>query len=151
MKKSLIIAGLLTCFATAHADGYDYLVIKQLDGTQQSMPVTGLTITFTDDQLTAKNSEGTTSFNLSTLSSMYFSETGQSGISEAYANDATTLRVVGRTLKVSAPAGSQVVVANVGGMLIDHYTANGEAALTSLRPGIYIVKVNDKSSKIHIK
>ena len=88
---------------------------------------------------------------LAKISSMYFSETGQSGISEAYANDATTLRVVGRTLKVSAPAGSQVVVANVGGMLIDHYTANGEAALTSLRPGIYIVKVNDKSSKIHIK
>lgn len=151
MKRTLIIAALLTCFATAQADGYDYLVIKQLDGTKQSIPVSGLTITFTDEQLTAKNSEGTASFNLSTLSSMYFSDTEANGISEAFANDATTLRVVGRTLQVSAPAGSQITIASVGGMLIDRYTAGNDAAITSLRPGIYIVKINDKSSKIYVK
>jgi len=151
MKRTLIIAGLLACFATAQADGYDYLVINQQDGTKTSVAVSGLTITFADDQLTAKNSDGTTTYALSTLSSMYFSETEVNGISEAFKNDATTLRVTGRTLQVSAPEGAQVTVASVGGMLIDRYTASNDALLTSLRPGIYIVKINDKSSKIHIK
>lgn len=151
MKRLFIIATLLASFTTTFADDYNYLVIKQLDGSQQFMPVSGLTITFADDQLTAKSSEGTTTFALSTLSSMYFSETKETGINEAFANGATTLRVLGRSLQVSAPAGAQVTIASMGGMLIDRYTAGNDAVLTSLRPGIYIIRINDKSTKIHVK
>ena len=81
---------------------------------------------------------------------MYFSQEDVNGI-DSQQQPASTLRVNGRTLLVSAPAGSQVLVASVGGMLIDHYTVGNDARTTALRPGIYIVRVNDKSTKIIIK
>ena len=135
--------------ATAFSADYNYLTVKQLDGTEQHLPVDGLVITFTDELLQASGST-TASFPLSTLDAMYFSEGDTNGIMES-AKAMSMLRLNGRMLQVSAPEGTQVIIANVGGMLIDRYTAGNDAINTPLRPGIYIVKINNQATKINVK
>lgn len=54
MKKKLFSTLLLSAVATmATAEGYDYLTIKQQDGTITRLPATGVTITFDGENLTA--------------------------------------------------------------------------------------------------
>ena len=150
MKRTLTLIAAIGCLATAQAQDYNYLVLRLLDTSEQTMTTEGLVMTFADGQLTATSGGTTTTLALSQLDAMYFSQEDINGIG-AQQQTPTTLRVNGRTLLVSAPAGSQVLIAGVGGMLVDHYTAGNDAQPTSLRPGIYVVKVNDKSTKIIIK
>lgn len=149
MKKSLITMLALATTMTTLAAGYDFLTVRQQDGTEQHLPVDGLVLTFTDDQMKASGAT-TATFPLNTLDAMYFSDGTTNGISESRQN-MTTLRLNGRMLQVSAPEGSQVIIANVGGMLIDRYTAGNDAINTPLRPGIYIIKIDNKATKINVK
>ena len=149
MKKNILTTLALTMAATAFSADYNYLTVKQLDGTEQHLPVDGLVITFTDELLQASGST-TASFPLSTLDAMYFSEGDTNGIMES-TKAMSMLRLNGRMLQVSAPEGAQVIIANVGGMLIDRYTAGNDAINTPLRPGIYIVKINNQATKINVK
>lgn len=149
MKKIILTTLALVAAVTAIGADYNYLTVRQQDGTEQQLPVDGLVITFTDELLQASGST-TASFQLSSLDAMYFSEGDTNGIMES-AKAVSTLRLNGRMLQVSAPAGAQVVIANVGGMLVDRYTAGNDAINTPLRPGIYIVKINNQATKINVK
>lgn len=149
MKKIILTTLALVAAVTAIGADYNYLTVRQQDGTEQQLPVDGLVITFTDELLQASGST-TASFQLSSLDAMYFSEGDTNGIMES-AKAMSTLRLNGRMLQVSAPAGAQVVIANVGGMLVDRYTAGNDAINTPLRPGIYIVKINNQATKINVK
>ena len=80
---------------------------------------------------------------------MYFDEGGTSGISESASM--TTIRQNGRMVEVSAPEGAQVTIANVNGMLVDRYIAGNDAIQTPLRPGIYIIKINNQATKINVR
>jgi len=133
------------------AADYGYLVVELQDGSKQSLPTSGLTMVFADGTLTASAQGETATFTQTLLSKMYFSDEDLSGIGETDSDQLTTIRVHDRMVQVAAPAGAHVVIANVGGMLIDRYTANGEPVNTPLRKGIFIIKVNDKSTKIHVK
>ena len=152
MKRIATFLLLLLCMATAQAQdvNYSFLVLRQLDTTVQTVPTDRLVITFADGRLTATNGTTTATVALSNLDAMYFSQDDVSGL-DGQQESPVTMRVNGRMLQVSAPAGSQVLIASVGGMLIDHYTAGNDSQGTALRPGIYVVKVNGKSSKIYIK
>lgn len=152
MKKKtvLTVVGVIVAATTVQADHYDYFIVKTIDGTEQTFTADGLTLTFSDDRLNAVNGAETAAFALTSLSSMRFS-TSPSGISETVGAPTTTLRLVGRTLMVSAPAGSRVTVATVGGMLVDRYTMGNASRTTALRRGIYIVRVNDQSTKINVR
>ena len=149
MKRTILTTLVLTMAATANSADYDYLTVRQQNGTEQQLPVEGLVLTFTDDQLKATGST-TATFDLNSLDAMYFSAGTTDGISES-AKAMTMLRLNGRMLQVSAPEGAQVIIANVGGMLIDRYTAGNDAINTPLRPGIYIVKINNQATKINVK
>ena len=150
MKRILIALVTMVATLTTMAADYNYLIIGLQNGTEKALTANGLTMTFADGYLKATTGNGTESFSLSTLSKMYFSETESTGISEQMM-PASTLRVDGRTLQISAPAGAQVLIANANGMLIDRYTAANDAVTKGLRPGIYIVKINNQSTKIHIR
>ena len=65
---------------TTHADDYGYLTFETSSGTQKSVSVTSLTLTVSDGKLIARNTDGSQSFTLSELSSMFFSDT-QTGVS----------------------------------------------------------------------
>ena len=150
MKRLLSLIIACSSLLGLAAQEYSYLVLRQLDNTLHALPTDGLVLTFADGQLSARNGNESTTLDLSTLDAMYFSDEDISGINEQQQSP-VTLRLNGRLLMVSAPAGSQVLIASVGGMLIDHYRASDDAIQTPLRPGIYVVKVNDKSTKIHVK
>ncbi|MBQ9645041.1 MAG: hypothetical protein IJV24_01625 [Prevotella sp.] len=150
MKKFLMIGGLLATVIQVAAYDYGYLIVKQQNGMETSIPTTGLVMTFADGQLSAKAGGLTTQFELSQLASMRFSQEEVDGIDNALAS-AYTLRVSDRLLQVQAPAGTRVLVSSVSGMLIDRYTAGAEPINTPLRPGVYVVRVNDKCTKIHVR
>ena len=149
MRKTILSLVALAMTMTTTGADYNNLTVRLLDGTEQHLPVDGLVLTFADNQLNASGST-TASFPLSSLDAMYFSETETNGINEA-TKTMSTLRLNGRMLQVSAPEGAQVIIANVGGMLIDRYTAGNDAINTPLRPGIYIVKINNQATKINVK
>lgn len=148
MKKTLIMASLLVASMAMQAADYSYLNIKLTDNTVKQFDANGLVLTFADDYLTVTSGSKTTSIAQNTLASMYFTN-NVSGINDAISP--VSLRLNGRTMTLSAPAGSQVQVVSMGGMLIDHYTASAYAQTTTLRPGIYIVKIDDRTTKIHVK
>lgn len=129
MKKLLFFLFTL-CFAlSANADNYKYLSFELTDGRVQSISVTDLTLTFSNDNLVA--SDGTT-IPLSQLSKMFFSET--SGITE--------MPTVSHTGKVEVynPSGSKVGTFE-----------NSQEAKSKLPKGIYIIKDEQRINKIAIQ
>ncbi len=151
MKRILLLGTLLATAMMMRAADFGYLVIELLDGSKQALPSIGLTMVFADGQLAAQSQGVTAAFDQTLLSKMYFSDEEQNGIDDAVEGLSTTIRVNDRLIQVAAPIGTHVLIANVGGMLIDRFTAGAEPINTPVRPGIYIIKVNDKSTKIHVK
>ena len=152
MKRTILVlvAQVIVMTATWAQGNYNFLTLRQTDNTLQSIPTEGLVITFGSGQLTATSGNTKATVALSSLDTMYFSENDANGIADQEAPQ-VAFRVNERLLQVSAPAGAKVLIVNAGGMLIDHYTAGNDSHGTALRPGIYIVRVNDHSSKIYIK
>ena len=150
MKKAFLIAYVLTGSLMTQAADYNYLNIKLITGSEKQFEASGLVLTFADDNLTVTSGGSSTTIAQNTLASMYFTN-DVSGIDEAQAVPSATLRLNGRTLTISAEAGSQVTVVSMGGILIDRYIAGTYPETTALRPGIYIVKINGKSTKIHVR
>lgn len=148
MKKTIWSLLAVGTFLTANAEDYSLLKVRLLDGTEQQLPTDGLVLTFTDTQLKATGAT-TATFDLSTLDAMYFAEGATNGITEA--NSMTTIRQNGHMVQVSAPEGAQVIIANVNGMLVDRYIAGNDAIQTPLRPGIYIIKINNQATKINVR
>ena len=79
MKKSLLLFITLLGMATVQAEDYNYLTIVCIDGTKTSLTAVGLSISFSDTQLTATNAytDETTTIALTDLASMKFSNTDE--------------------------------------------------------------------------
>ena len=80
MKRTLLITTLVALgAATASANDYTYpyLIFTGSDGTQTTLSVASLEITFADGQLVATNGDGSTTLTLADLISMQFSESGE--------------------------------------------------------------------------
>lgn len=157
MRKTTAILTLLCALSTgAPAADYDYLVFTKTDGTQQAIPASGLTITFSDGQLVATSGTTTLAIAQSDLSSMAFSDSSSDtaiGAVES-TSDRLSLRLIGRQLYVTAPAGTRVTVATLQGMVYYEHTtasASSEAVGASLPQGVYIVKVNERTTKLQVK
>lgn len=113
---------------------YKYLVVKTSDGTQVSLASEGLKLTFADGQLVAVNNSGSKSFELASLSSMLFAET-----------ESTT--GIARTTSV---ADGRVEVYTLSGMYVRTFDTSSTLK-TQLKSGVYVVKQNNKSTKIIVK
>jgi len=148
MKKMIVSLLAAGAFLTVNGENYSLLNVRLIDGTVHQLAVDGLVLTFSDTQLKATGS-ATATFDLNTLDAMYFDEGGTSGISESASM--TTIRQNGHMVEVSAPEGAQVTIANVNGMLVDRYIAGNDAIQTPLRPGIYIIKINNQATKINVR
>ena len=129
MKKGLVTIMMLTVCMGIAADGYTYLTFEGNDGTF-SMAANGLTITFDNDKLTVVNGNESHTFQLSSLSKMYFS--GTTGISSAETVD------------------SAVEVYSTAGVRIGKFTSLTDAK-SQLTKGVYIVKTNNKTFKFAVK
>lgn len=138
MKKTLILTMLTLLTTGVRAADYDYLVITKTDGTKQALPASELSITFSGGNLVAKTGSTTlATIAQSELSSMEFSNDGTTAI-EAF----------------SATAGAHVTISNLQGMLIKEFTAQENTlkdVVSGLPTGIYIIKVNNKVTKLQVK
>lgn len=115
----------MTAMLTAQADDttYSYLVFETADGTKTSVPVSSLTISISGTTLKA----GSQTFDLNTLSKMYFSNNG-------------------------TPTGIQSVTANQISDDAEIYDLQGRRVNRSqTRQGIYIVKTQNGTFKVNMK
>lgn len=139
MKRiTLFLLFALTAVLGTTAQSLDYLTFRTADGTEQSLTAVGLKLTFSDGQLVATGNGETTTFSLTDLSSMFFSQTATSiaGITDA---NATKVDIVNGQLKVTAPAGSRISIHSLDGR---------QANSNNLPKGVYLVRVNNQTFKV---
>lgn len=105
---------------TAHAEGYDYLLVQKTDGTTQSFTALGLSIKFENGNMVLKESGNSTSLALTDLNKMFFSAT----------TDPSGIDTVTENSVLNAPA-----VYDLSGRKI----VNGTSENGQLPKGIYIV------------
>ncbi|WP_033149230.1 hypothetical protein [Prevotella sp. P6B1] len=131
MKKTLLLFITLLGMATVQAEDYKYLTIVGIDGTKTSLTAVGLSISFSDTQLTAKNAytDETATIALTNLASMNFSNTDETtGI---------------RTIQVGETNGKSDAIYNLQG---EQLPANA-----TLPKGIYIIKKGNETQKVIVK
>ncbi len=131
MKKILLTIMCVIGMTTARAYDYTYLVFQTESGQATSVDVNDLTITINGTSLVVTNGSGTQTFTLSDLSKMYFSNTA--GISEL-TNDES----------------QEVEVFTPSGMSMGRFE-NLLSAQKQLEKGVYIVKSDNRTSKIIVK
>lgn len=138
MRKLLLtMAAALCCTLPVAAQQLDYLTFRAVDGTEQSLPLDGLKITFEGQQLHAAAQGATLTYALPQLAMMFFAETA-TGIDEVTAARDEVAIVNGQVCLKGRPA--------------DHvqiYTLAGvQVANRSLPRGIYLVKVAGRTYKL---
>lgn len=138
MKKPYLALSLfIASTAGVAAQSSDYLTFRDAKGSERSLSVDGLKITFEGGTLNATCATGEATFELSQLREMFFTATA-TGIAAA-TRDNTKVSIVGGRLRVDAPAGSRIAVFTADGRQVDG---------RELPRGLYIVKVNDKTHKV---
>lgn len=131
-----LLAGALQMTAQTTDDKYPYLVMKTGEGTTMSLAVEDLEMKVVDGQLVATNAEGTATFTLKDLSSMYFSLTKTDLVDDA----------IGSVLSETG----EVEVFKLSGMRVGSFANRSEAQKRLLR-GVYIVKQNGRISKVTVR
>ncbi len=131
MKRLVLISLCIMGSMASFAQTFDYLTFVTAQG-EKSMKSDGLVITFSDGKMTAKNAEGTATFDLSSLSKFFFSET------------ATAIE------QPTVETADGVTVYCVSGQFAGVY-GSVEAARNALAKGIYIVKDKRTTRKIFVK
>ena len=135
MKKILILVSALMTSVMTYADdfSYNYLVFTTQEGTEKSVAVENLKLTFANGQMVIDNGVETQTYDLSSLSKMFFAENSVDGIVE------TTI-----------DANEEVDVFTVSGIGMGKFNDVNEAK-KSLGRGVYIFKQGSKTNKISIK
>ena len=139
MKRALFIV--LAFLATAvYAEDYvyKYLLVTDTNGNITSLSVDGLEITFSDGKFVAANGQQTASISLSELATMQFSETGSDS------SDISTL--ISSGISQNGP----VDLYSPAGIFLGTFD-NASLANRKLGKGLYIVKQNNKTTKINIQ
>lgn len=134
MMKQAFLTGLLLSALSAQASDYTTLVFQTSSGGATAVSLSSLVLTVSGGKLTATNSSGTQTFTLSDLSKMYFSTDASTAISGV----------------ASATDGEAVSVTSLQGLNMGSYTTL-EAARKALRPGVYVVKQQEKTFKLVVK
>ena len=133
IKRFLLFLLMALPLVSAQADDFQYLAFQTQDGTVQTLPITGLRITFADGQLIATDGTTNVTLPLSELSKMFFSNTEVTAIESVAVSE-------GRY---------EGVVYNLQGVRVGSIREGGNS-LQSLPRGIYIVTRQGKTEKISI-
>ena len=140
MKKFYLLFLLMGFSLCGFAQSYDYLTLRTADGTEKSLGIDGLRITFADGKLNADNGRESASVPLADMSCMFFSLQTTGIGSQASLSDASLqVRIVGGRLITNAPAGSSIRVYGVDGR---------QVSTARLAAGTYIVNINGRTFKL---
>ena len=134
MKKLVLILLLMVGTLAAEAYDYPYLTIRTANGTETSVAVSELRLTFSNGQLVATNSTDSVTLTLSELSAMYFTE---------------TMNSISTGLQ-SVTEDEAVEVYTTGGVLVGRFDTMSQARAT-LKHGIYVIKTNERTIKTVLK
>ena len=137
MKRYLLSIALGLAALTAGAQQTDYLTLRMADGTECSVPSSGLTLTFGNGQMTVRSAQGTTNYALTSLAQMWFAATPTaiSSLSDSNAG----IRIVG----------GQVVATGIAPADIRVFTPDGrEVGQSGLPRGLYIVRTPQQTYKV---
>lgn len=128
MKQLLTLAIVVVAALAVRAD-YSYMLFKSTTGDTHSIAVAGLEITFSQDKLTASNSETSISIPLAQVASMEFSNEGSAGVGS-----------------IAADKGCEpVAIYTLTGVKYGEYASVMEA-MQNMSAGVYILKYNDGTS-----
>lgn len=137
MKRYLLSIALGLTALTAGAQQTDYLTLRMADGTECSVPSSGLTLTFGNGQMTVRSAQGTTNYALTSLAQMWFAAT-PTAISSLSGSNAG-IRIVG----------GQVVATGIAQADIRVFTPDGrEVGQSGLTRGLYIVRTPQQTYKV---
>lgn len=137
MKRYLLSIALGLAALTAGAQQTDYLTLRMADGTECSVPSSGLTLTFGNGQMTVRSAQGTTNYALTSLAQMWFAAT-PTAISSLSGSNAG-IRIVG----------GQVVATGIAPADIRVFTPDGrEVGQSGLTRGLYIVHTPQQTYKV---
>jgi len=125
MKKNVLTLLLLLVAMMAQAADYPYLTFETTDGQKTSVSVTSLSISIADGKLTV----GGQTFDLSSLSKMYFSTASE-------------------TTDISVVKNSQLTIDDDA----EIYDLQGrKVSKDQMRHGIYVVKTKNGTFKVNMK
>ena len=133
IKRFLLLLLMALPLVSAQADGFQFLAFQTQNGAVQTLPVTGLRITFSNGQLVATDGTSALTLPLSELSKMFFSESEVTAIESIAVSE-------GR---------NEGAVYNLQGVRVGSIR-NGEMSLQGLPRGIYIVTRQGRTEKISI-
>lgn len=153
MKRFFTLMAVLSAICIqAGAQNLDYITFRSVDGTERSVGIDGLRITFADGQLSATNNVESFSTPLSALSSMFFAE-APTAIRAVAATDAH-LSYSNGLLSVNAPQGEIVSIYGADGRLVSRHVkqADGEERIPlSVLRGVYVIKMNGETTKLMVR
>jgi len=127
MKKALLTLLMVVASLGVQADdyAYPYLAFQASDGTVTTVSVESLTMTVSNGQLVAVNSNGTQTYTLSDLSAMYFTTEVSDGVND---------------IKVEISDDDEV------------YDLQGrKMTRDQMRHGIYVIKTQSGTRKVTVK
>lgn len=125
MKKTILLTSMMVGALTAQATDYPYLTFETTDGAKTSVSVTSLSISIADGKLTA----GGQTFDLSSLSKMYFTTASE-------------------TTGVSLIKNAQLTIDDDA----EIYDLQGrKVSKDQMRHGIYVVKTKNGTFKVNMK
>lgn len=139
-KLLLMMAAVCCCSLPVAAQQLDYLTFRAVDGTEQSLPLDGLKITFEGQQLHAVSQGERLTYALPQLAVMFFAETATGIESVTAARDELAI-VNGQVCLKGCPV-DNVQIYNLAGF---------QVANRSLSHGIYLVKVEGRTYKLLAK
>ena len=125
MKKRLLTMSVLAALS-GHlmADEFGYMVFTLNDGTMKSITANGLTLSFTDGNLSAKSGNNELTIPLNSLKVMAFSKNGVTAIGDTMANDDSE----------------------------EIYDLQGHRVTRAeMRKGVYIIKTKNRTYKVNIR
>ena len=125
MKKRLLTMSALAALS-GHlmADEFGYMVFTLNDGTMKSITANGLTLSFTDGNLSAKSGNNELTIPLNSLKVMAFSKNGVTAIGDTMADDDSE----------------------------EIYDLQGHRVTRAeMRKGVYIIKTKNRTYKVNIR
>lgn len=125
MKKRLLTMSVLAALS-GHlmADEFGYMVFTLNDGTMKSITASGLTLSFTDGNLSAKSGNNELTIPLNSLKVMAFSKNGVTAIGDTMADDDSE----------------------------EIYDLQGHRITRAeMRKGVYIIKTKNRTYKVNIR
>ena len=125
MKKRLLTMSVLAALSgPLMADEFGYMVFTLNDGTMKSITANGLTLSFTDGNLSAKSGNNELTIPLNSLKVMAFSKNGVTAIGDTMADDDSE----------------------------EIYDLQGHRVTRAeMRKGVYIIKTKNRTYKVNIR